>query len=254
MAGELPVVGKVDFPLYRVSDEECRGVLVAAEGVEGFFVDPEEELPELAFLGVHEVERGRRRVEDAVMEIMNRQQEKIGEYFIGRVVLGDVGVEEAGGKISRVDYRFFGNRCEYPEAERIWLRWASGVALVKGEWLRWPANYRDAWLHVVQNSWFATNRRAARYGVEEVANLDGGQISTRSDFYCALGEAVNGPGGYFGSNLDALADCLSSNFGEGPPARIIWRNFQESQESLDHVFLDSIVGLMREFRVDLATC
>ncbi|WP_234437108.1 barstar family protein [Streptomyces maremycinicus] len=90
--------------------------------------------------------------------------------------------------------------------------------------------------------------------MEEVVHLDGGQISTKSGFYCALGEAVNGPGGYFGSNLDALADCISSGFGEGPPARIIWRNFQASQESLDRAFLDSIVGLMREFRVDLATC
>lgn len=36
MAGELPVAGKVDFPLYVVSDEESGGVLVAAEGVEGF--------------------------------------------------------------------------------------------------------------------------------------------------------------------------------------------------------------------------
>lgn len=89
--------------------------------------------------------------------------------------------------------------------------------------------------------------------MEEVVHLDGQQISTKSGFYCALGEAVNGPGGYFGSNLDALAECISSSFGEGSPARIIWRNFQASQESLDHAFLGSIVGLMREFHVDLAT-
>ncbi|MEU0070853.1 barstar family protein [Streptomyces sp. NPDC006332] len=254
MAGELPVVGKAGFPLYVVSDEESGRVLVAAEGVEGFFVAPEAESPEVAFLRAHEVEQGRRRVEDAVMAVMNRQREKIGEYFIGRAVLGDPGVGEPGGNIPRVAFRFFGNRCEYPEAERIWPRWASGVALEKGEWIRWPANHQAAWLHVVQNSWFASNRRAARYGVEDVVHLDGGQISTKSGFYCALGEAVNGPGGYFGSNLDALADCISSSFGEGPLARIIWRNFQTSQEYLDHAFLDSIMKLMREFRVDLATC
>ncbi|MEV6809632.1 barstar family protein [Streptomyces sp. NPDC051132] len=254
MAGELPVVGKVDFPLYVVSDEESGKVLVAAEGVEGFFVAPEEKSLGVAFLRAHQVEKDRRRVEDAVMAVMNRRREKIGDYFIGRVVLGGTGVEEPGGNISRVACRIFGNRCEYPEAERIWPRWASGIALEKGEWLRWPANYQSAWLHVVQNSWFASNRRAARYGMEDVIHLDGAQISTKSGFYCALGEAVNGPGGYFGSNLDALADCLSSSSGEGPPARIIWRNFQASQEFLDHAFLDSIVGLMREFRVDLATC
>ncbi|MFT2016425.1 barstar family protein [Streptomyces sp. 796.1] len=254
MAGENPVAGKVDFPLYVVSDEEVERVLVAAEEVEGFFVDSEEELPEVAFLRVHEVAKGRQRTDDAVMAVVNRQGEKIGEYFIGRVVLGDAGVEESGGDILRVTYQFFGNRCEYPEAERIWPRWASGVALETGEWLRWPVSYQDAWLHVVQNSWFATNRRAARYGAKDIIHLDGGQISTKSGFYCALGEAVNGPGGYFGSNLDALAECISSSFGEGPLVRVVWRNFQASRESLDHAFLDSLVGLMREFRVELATC
>lgn len=254
MDGELLVAGMVGFPMYVVSDEGSGAVIVAAEGVEGFFVDPEEGSPEVAFLRAHEVEKGRRGVEDAVMAVMNPQREKVGEYYIGRVELGDMGIDEPGGITAKIACRVFGNRCEYPEAERIWLRWASGIALEEGEWVRWPASYQSAWLHVVQNSWFASNRRAARYGVEEVVHLDGGQISTKSGFYCALGEAVNGPGGYFGSNLDALADCISSSFGEGPPARIVWRNFQASQESLDHAFLDSIAGLMREFRVDLATC
>lgn len=254
MTGELLVAETADFPLYVVSDEESGRVLVAAEGVEGFFVDPEEEAAEVTFLRAHEVAKSKRRAEGAVMTVMNRQRKKIGEYFIGRVVLGDIGVEESGESISKVACRVFGSRCEYPEAERIWLRWASGIALEAGEWVQRPASYQGAWLHVVQNSWFASKRRAARYGVEEVVQLDGGQITTESGFYCALGEAINGPGGYFGSNLDALADCISSSFGDGPPARIVWRNFQASQESLDHAFLDSIVGLMRELRVDLATC
>lgn len=95
------------------------------------------------------------------------------------------------------------------------------VALEKGEWLQWPASHHSAWLHVVQNAWFASNHRVARYGVNDVAHLDGAQISTKSGFFCALGEAVDGPGGYFGSNLDALADCISSSFGEGPPVKIV---------------------------------
>ena len=254
MAGELPVVGRVDFPLYVVSDEESGRVLVAAEGVEGFFVDPEEGASEVAFLTVHELGKGMRRIEDAVMVVMNRQREKIGEYFVGRVVLGDADVADSGNNISRLSFRFFGNRCEYPEAEIIWPRWASGIALERGEWLRWPVSYQGAWLHIVQNSWFASNRRAARYGVDEVVHLNGAQISTELGFYCALGEAINGPGGYFGSNLDALADCISSSFGEGPPARIVWQNFQASQKFVDHAFLESIVGLMRELRVDLDIC
>lgn len=248
------VTATVDFPLYVVSEEESGGVLVAAEGIEGFFVDPEEESPEVAFLRVHEVEKSRRRVEDAVLEVMNRQRKRVGEYFIGRVALGDMNTEVSGGNFSRVAYRFFGNRCEYPEAERIWPRWASGIALEKGEWCRGPVSYQSAWLHVVQNSWFASNRRATRYGPNEVAYLEGAQISTKPGFFCALGEAVNGPGGYFGSNLDAVADCISSSVSDGFPPKVIWGNFQASQEFLDHTFVDSFVGVMREFNIDFSTC
>ncbi|WP_416900841.1 barstar family protein [Micromonospora echinospora] len=242
-----------NFPLYMMIDEEPGDVLVVAEGVEGFFVDPEEELPEVAFLGARRVGK-RGRVESAVLDILNRRQEKIGEYFIGRVVLEGVGAESSGDEKSRISCRYFGNRCEYPGAGRIWQRWASGVVLEKGEWLQWPASQHAAWLHVVQNSWFAANRSAARYGLDEVALLDGAQVSTRSGFFCALGEAVNGPGGYFGSNLDALADCISSEVGEGPLAKIVWRNFRASRESLDRDFLNSIMGVMREFDVDLVLC
>ncbi|WP_343955650.1 barstar family protein, partial [Nonomuraea longicatena] len=184
----------------------------------------------------------------------NRRREKIGEYFVGRIVLGDVGAESSDGRISSVPYRFFANRCEYPEAAKIWRRWASDVVMEKGEWLRWPTSHHSAWLHVVQNAWFTSNRRATRYGVDDVAHLDGAQISTKSGFFCALGEAVNGPGGYFGSNLDALADCISSSFGEESPLKIVWRDFRESQELLDRAFMESIMETMREFNVDVTIC
>ncbi|MFE2423422.1 barstar family protein [Streptomyces hokutonensis] len=43
--------------------------------------------------------------------------------------------------------------------------------------------------------------------------LNGTQVRTLEDFWRLIGEAVNGPGGYFGKNLDAFADCLSGGFG-----------------------------------------
>ncbi|MGV9932141.1 barstar family protein [Streptomyces olivaceoviridis] len=254
MTGELPMTFDADFPMYVVTDEESGEVLLAAEEVEGFFVDPEGESPEVVFLRAHRVEKDRRRTDNAVLEIVNRRQEKVGEYFIGRAVLGDTGMKLPDGKISSVSYRFFGNRCEYPGAAAVWRRWASSVAMEKGEWLQWPVSHHGAWLHVVQNAWFTSNHRAVRYGVDEVAHLDGDHIFTKSGFFCALGEAVNGPGGYFGSNLDALADCLSSSLDEKPLVRVVWRNFRASQEVLDRAFLDSAIEVMREFRVDIAIC
>ncbi|MER7009230.1 barstar family protein [Dactylosporangium sp. NPDC000555] len=44
-------------------------------------------------------------------------------------------------------------------------------------------------------------------------DLDGRFVTDIEGFYCAIGEAINGPGGYFGWNLNALDDCLRGSFG-----------------------------------------
>ncbi len=55
-------------------------------------------------------------------------------------------------------------------------------------------------------------------------HLDGGHITDPPGFFCALGEAVNGPAGYFGWGLDALDDCLCGNWGAGPPLTLVWHD------------------------------
>ncbi|MFJ3787074.1 barstar family protein [Kitasatospora sp. NPDC090091] len=54
--------------------------------------------------------------------------------------------------------------------------------------------------------------------------LDGSGVTDRAAFYAALGAALNGPGGYYGSNLDALADCLHGGFGPTPPFTLVWED------------------------------
>lgn len=239
-------------PLYRVFDEESGEVLVVAEGVRGFFVNSEEFASEVTFLGVRQVNEAERKVEDAILEIMGSRQEKIGEYYVGRAVRGEIKPLE-GGAPSTVTYRIFNGRCEYPEAERVWRRWASGVELEQGEWFQWPSSYREAWLHVVQNSWFASHRRAARYCSSEIVYLDGVKVTEKPGFYCALGEATNGPGGYYGSNRDGLVDCLSSEYGERLPLKIVWQDYRTSRNSLGGDFVDSIIAIMRDFNVQVIT-
>jgi RNAse (barnase) inhibitor barstar len=240
-----------EAPIYVMVDEPSADVLVKAEDVSGFFVRPGEEPDEVTFLGVHMVNNSRKATEDAVLNILNRQGEKIGEYFIGRTSRRRMSTELVDSTPPHVSYRPFVNRCEFPEAESIWRRWALGPKLKKNEWPTLPASHQNAWLHVVQNSWFSSGHRAARYGTNGVAGVDGAMITSKPGFYCALGEAVNGPAGYFGSNLDALADCLSSEAEdpEAPPLKILWTNFRASQSSLGREFTDSVVSTLLEFNV-----
>lgn len=62
-----------------------------------------------------------------------------------------------------------------------------------------------------------------------------GDITDEPGLYLALGEAVNGPGGYFGGCLDALVDCLRGNFGYTAPATLLWRDAATAREHLSRV-------------------
>ncbi|MEW2506007.1 barstar family protein [Amycolatopsis sp. NPDC047767] len=247
--GDIKEVGRERVLLYRLIDERQEKILAEAEDVRGFFVSSSEGHGEVSFLNAQVGDDAPRRTDDAVLLIMNNRREKIGEYFIGRVFFGSGETASWRGNKSTLEFRFFGNRCESTEAGAIWRRWASGVPVREGEWLNLSTSEQDSWLHVVQNSWFATGHRAARYGGDDVVRLDGARLSTKAEFYCALGEAVNGPGGYFGSNLDTVADCIRSSAGAKSLIGVQWGDFASSREALGLEFIDAIMNVMREFDV-----
>lgn len=70
-----------------------------------------------------------------------------------------------------------------------------------------------------------------------IYQINGRKITSGNDFYREIGSAVNGHGGYFGRNLDALADCLRGGF--GTPARrpfeFEWQHSELSRRYLDEV-------------------
>ncbi|BBX47268.1 barstar family protein [Mycobacterium cookii] len=70
-----------------------------------------------------------------------------------------------------------------------------------------------------------------------IFRIDGRKIRSVNDFYREIGSAVNGPGGYFGRNLDALADCLRGGFGtpEHRPFEFEWQHSALSRRSLGAV-------------------
>ncbi|MDT5049347.1 MAG: hypothetical protein QOJ56_5514 [Mycobacterium sp.] len=70
-----------------------------------------------------------------------------------------------------------------------------------------------------------------------IFRIDGRKIRSANDFYREIGSSVNGPGGYFGRNLDALADCLRGGFGtpENRPYEFEWHHSALSQHYLSDV-------------------
>jgi RNAse (barnase) inhibitor barstar len=72
-------------------------------------------------------------------------------------------------------------------------------------------------------------------GEMTVYTIPGERVRSLESFYAVIGEAINGPGGYFGSNLDALADCLSGGFGTPEGGYTIrWEQSAASRQALGH--------------------
>lgn len=64
--------------------------------------------------------------------------------------------------------------------------------------------------------------------------IDGAEVTGLDSFWRVIGEAVNGPGGYFGRNLDSFADCLSGGFGtpDDGDFAVEWRDHEASRRTL----------------------
>ncbi|MEU2389561.1 hypothetical protein [Streptomyces sp. NPDC007369] len=101
-------------------------------------------------------------------------------------------------------------------------RWLAGPPAAQGAWADLDTRQRGAWLDLVRE------RARPGAGGDRPAGhtyvLDGRHVTDGPGLYLALGEAVNGPGGYFGGCPAAVADCLGGTFGYTGPATLVWKD------------------------------
>ncbi|MBM0256459.1 barstar family protein [Micromonospora sp. 4G55] len=98
----------------------------------------------------------------------------------------------------------------------------------KNLWAGYDRELRHHWAGMA----LARRSDAADRPAGTTYNLDGRFVTDIEGFYCAIGEAINGPGGYFGWNLDALDDCLAGRFGARAPFRLVWHDSAIAREHL----------------------
>lgn len=102
------------------------------------------------------------------------------------------------------------------EALAIWEMWREARPAATNLWSTFTEIQRERWLEVTRLS-FMMDQEDKRY---EVYSFDATYVVYVTSFFCALGEAINGPGGYFGF----LEDCLCGGFGAIPPFTINLKN------------------------------
>jgi RNAse (barnase) inhibitor barstar len=130
-------------------------------------------------------------------------------------------------------------------------QWRTGRPKARNLWVPYGSPGRRAWLTVAR-LW-----NSAHYGeVPDAApgatyDLDGRYVVDEASFFCAVGEAVAGPGGYFGGGLDALNDCLCGDFGAGTPFTLVWHDYAVARRHLEPAFLGALHDLLIRRRVEV---
>jgi hypothetical protein len=121
-----------------------------------------------------------------------------------------------------------------PSAARdVWARWNSGRPSRPNLWAECGIEGRRFWLGTARDH--AVRHRSAPHTVAgRTFHLDGRHITDEPGFYCALGEAVHGPGGYFGQDADSLIDCLCGSRGTlpDPPPTLVWHDTRTARACL----------------------
>lgn len=185
------------------------------------------------------------------IEVLDNNDQVMGEYFLGSAVLtARPGADEpAAASVTG----WLGS-VPTAGADVIWAQWREARPERRNQWAGLSGDMRKAWLEVVALSSF---RRDITDSGDRLFVLDGRPVTDEAGFYCAIGEAVNGPGGYFGWNLSALNDCLKGRWGAKPGFTLRWEDSIVARHSLTRAinsegsFFSVVVDIFNDRGVDL---
>lgn len=168
-------------------------------------------------------------LEQTALEIRDDRGDPLAELLLWAAVSG---WSPAAHGVDLIDLKLSGTFVTpLPEHARpVWERWLAGPPKRPGAWAGLDTRQRGAWLDLVREG--ACRRISHDRPAGHAYELDGRRITDVPGLYLALGEAVNGPGGYFGGCLDALADCLRGTFGYTSPATLLWRDAEVARTHL----------------------
>ncbi|MHB9856585.1 barstar family protein [Streptomyces krungchingensis] len=149
---------------------------------------------------------------------------EMGSYFVSDVTATAAKRSPRGEGLLDVTVRLWCDQLR-PGSAWVWELLRTGQLNRKGLWHSLDPEGRKAWLSVaLWSQRYQRREHPDDAAPGQVFTLDGRQVVDADSFYCALGEAINGPGGYFGWNLAAVDDCLEGRFGATAPFALEWQN------------------------------
>lgn len=112
-------------------------------------------------------------------------------------------------------------------ARPLWDAWYEGIPDTPNSWAPHTQKGRHEWLMLAMGN-RGPQRAADRSGGTH--HLDGRFVTDESGLHCALGEALLGPGAYYGWGGDGF-DCLNGGWGMVPPFTLVWHDADVARRS-----------------------
>lgn len=171
-------------------------------------------------------------VNNLYISILNKNEQPIASYYFYLYKPLSFYNNEIQGNTSSIELIGTLTQIASDEAIELWDLWREKIPVNKNEWTDLSEKKRRGWLEVVKlyNSQVKSRHEEK---VNQTINLDGSYITDYYSFFCALGEAINGPGGYFGDDFSSLRDCFCGGFGAVPPFTLIWSKSHIAMKKLD---------------------
>lgn len=137
-------------------------------------------------------------------------------------------------------------------ARRIWETWYQGFPTTPDQWASLDTRGRAEWLGLTRRHPVGEPDRTGG-----THHLEGRFVTDEPGFYRALGEALIGPGCWFGRGLDDLKDCLYGRCGVIGPFTLIWHDADVARNALgftlDHggrlTYFEEAVQLLERYGV-----
>jgi hypothetical protein len=162
---------------------------------------------------------------EAVLDVRTASGHVLGDYSLWDTrLLVPAGSSEAT-LVARV------GTLPHAGAEWVWDLWATNRPGSVNLWAQLPVGEREAWLEVAQIVSFRENRLPYP-ALRERIDVDGTHVEDLASLFCALGEAVEGPGGFCGASVAGLADCLRYAPRSTGRPQLIWHEFAVAEKTL----------------------
>jgi RNAse (barnase) inhibitor barstar len=197
----------------------------------------------LRLINVHEIEKLRYKIEESInnydnqgfIHMLDENNSIVTSTFISNIRI----IKSKYHTVTLSGYVWFKPKGFH----KVWRMYLNNKITEKNIWKTLDKHELQGWI-----AFTACIQKSQIDKDNLTINIDGNNFHNLDEFYCSIGEEINGIAGYFGRQLYSLYDCLNAGFGVKSVTKVIWSNHLRSKKLLKNNFKE-IIDLFNEYNI-----